>query len=113
MNHAWSGGPLVIMSKHFAGIAPEKAGYEKVKIDPQYNLSDNINCSVPSVKGIITLDYKKTAENYVIDLRLPDDMKADLYVPDNAIVSVGSELYYQNGEYVNSGNVTIIEKSTS
>ncbi len=31
MNHAWSGGPLVIISKHFAGITPLVAGYEKVK----------------------------------------------------------------------------------
>ena len=29
-NPAWSGGPLVIMSKHFAGITPIEAGYEKV-----------------------------------------------------------------------------------
>ena len=50
-NHAWSGGPLVIMSKHFAGITPLEAGYEKVKIDPQYTLFDTISCTVPGVKG--------------------------------------------------------------
>ena len=114
MNHAWSGGPLVIMSKHFAGIAPLKAGYEKVKIDPQYTLSDSLSCTVPSVKGLITLSYEKTAENYVIDLTLPEGMKADLNVPDNAVVSINSEIYYQNGEYANggkAGNVEITEKT--
>ena len=114
MNHAWSGGPLVIMSKHFAGITPLKSGYEKVKIDPQYTLSDTLNCTVPSVKGLITLDYEKTEENYVINLILPENMKAVLSVPDNAVVNINSELYYQNGKYLNgnkSGNVTIIEKS--
>ena len=113
MNHAWSGGPLVIMSKHFAGIAPLKAGYEKVKIDPQYALSDSLSCTVPSVKGLITLSYEKTSDNYVIDLTLPEDMKADLNVPDNAVVSINSEIYYQNGEYANggkAGNVKITEK---
>ncbi len=113
MNHAWSGGPLVIMSKHFAGIAPLKAGYEKVKIDPQYTLSDSLSCTVPSVKGLITLSYEKTADNYVVDLTLPEDMKADLNVPDNAVVSINSEIYYQNGEYANggkAGNVKITEK---
>ena len=113
MNHAWSGGPLVIMSKHFAGIAPLKAGYEKVKIDPQYTLSDSLSCTVPSVKGLITLSYEKTSNNYVIDLTLPEDMKADLNVPDNAVVSINSEIYYQNGEYANggkAGNVKITEK---
>ena len=114
MNHAWSGGPLVIMSKHFAGIAPLKAGYEKVKIDPQYTLSDSLNCTVPSVKGLITISYEKTADNYVVDLTLPEGMKADLNVPDNAVVSINSEIYYQNGEYANggkAGNVEITEKT--
>ncbi len=112
-NHAWSGGPLVIMSKHFAGITPLEAGYEKVKIDPQYTLSENISCTVPSVKGLITLNYEKVSEAYVIDLALPQDMKAVLYVPDNAVVNINSEPYYQNGEYVNGdkiGDVEIVEK---
>ncbi len=115
MNHAWSGGPLVIMSKHFAGITPLKAGYEKVKIDPQYNLSDNLTCTVPSVKGIITLSYEKTDEGYVVNLTLPENMKAELYVIEGTTVKVNSETYYQSGEYADSvtGNVKIIEKSAS
>ena len=111
-NHAWSGGPLVIMSKHFAGITPAEAGYEKAEINPQYTLSDSMNCTVPSVKGLITLDYKKTADKYIINLTLPQDMKAVLYVPGNAEVIVNSEAYFTNGEYVNGNadNVEITEK---
>ncbi len=112
MNHAWSGGPLVIMSKHFAGIVPLEAGYEKVKIDPQYNLSDSMSCTVPSVKGLITLNYEKT-DNYTIDLTLPRGMNAVLSVPDGAEVSINSEPYYHNGEYTedNASDVEIIEKA--
>lgn len=115
MNHAWSGGPLVIMSKHFAGIAPVEAGYEKVKIDPQYSLSDNLNCTVPSVKGLITLNYEKTTEGYVVDLTLPENMKAVLYVPADASVNINSNLYYENGEYTSdtTGNIEIVEKTCS
>ena len=111
-NHAWSGGPLVIMSKYFAGITPLSAGYEKVKIDPQYTLSDSLNCTVPSVKGLISLNYEKTSEGYSIDLTLPQDMNTVLYVPTNAMVKINSEVYYRNGEYINSetGNVEIVEK---
>ena len=113
-NHAWSGGPLVIMSKYFAGIMPLEAGYEKVKIEPQYTLSDSINCTVPSVKGLITLGYEKVSEVYIINLSLPQDMKAVLYVPANAVVNINSEVYFQNGKYVNGdkiGNVEIVEKA--
>lgn len=116
MNHAWSGGPLVIMSKHFAGIAPIEAGYEKVKIDPQYALSDTLSCTVPSVKGLITLNYEKTSDNYIINVTLPENMKTVLYIPEGAEVSINSELYYQNGEYINDSSadsVEIVEKSLS
>ena len=109
-NHAWSGGPLVIMSKHFAGIRPVEAGYEKVEINPQYSLSSSISCTVPSVKGLIALEYEKTDDTYVINLTLPQDMQAVLYVPGNAVVNVNSAVYYQNGEYASAGNVEIIEK---
>ena len=111
MNHAWSGGPLVIMSKHFAGIAPLGAGYGNVEINPQYALSGSLSCTVPSVKGLITLNYEKIAEGYAIDLTLPEDMKAVLYVPEGAQVKVNAETYYQNGECVSGGNVEIIEKT--
>ncbi len=110
-NHAWSGGPLVIMSKHFAGIAPSGAGYERVEINPQYTLSDNMTCTVPSVKGLITLDYEKTDNIYVVSLTLPEDIKGVLYVPDGAVVRINSEEYYENGEYKNGkGNIDIINK---
>ena len=102
-NHAWSGGPLVIMSKHFAGISPIEAGYEKLKIRPQYDISDSMNCTVPSVKGLITLNYKKVSDNYVINLTVPQGMKAVLYVPTGADVIINS--YDGN---INS-NVEIIE----
>ena len=110
MNHAWSGGPLVIMSKHFAGITPLEAGYEKINVNPQYGMFETMNCTVPSVKGLITLDYKNVSGNYVIDLTVPEGVQTVLYVPEGADVTVNSVAYYQNGGYVgNAGCVDIIE----
>jgi len=114
-NHAWSGGPLVIMSKHFAGITPLEAGYEKVKIEPQYILSDSMNCTVPSIKGLITLKYEKVSGEYVVNLDIPQSMKAVLNVPCGASVYINSEVYYINGEYANggiAGDVEIFEMSS-
>ncbi len=113
-NHAWSGGPLVIMSKHFAGITPLEAGYERVKIDPQYAIFENLNCTVPSVKGLITLSCKKSDGNYTFNLILPEDIEAVLYVPTGAEVKINSELYYKDGCYINednSGKIEITEKN--
>ena len=112
MNHAWSGGPLVIMSKHFAGISPIEAGYKKVKIEPQYSLSDTMSCTVPSVKGLITMEYEKIDNKFIIELTLPQEIKTVLYVPTGATVNINSEVHYKNGEYVNGeiSNVEIVEK---
>ncbi len=113
-NHAWSGGPLVIMSKHFAGITPLEAGYEKVKIEPQYYLSDSMECTVPGVKGLVSLSYRENSGEYVVDLVLPDGVKAELYVPDGAVVNINSELYYLEGRYADKeGSVEVIENSLS
>lgn len=107
-NHAWSGGPLVIMSKHFAGITPEKAGYERVEINPQYSLSDSMTCTVPSVKGLITVDYKKTADAYIVSVTLPEDIEADIYVPVGAEVTINSVQIDDSND-----NVTLISKELS
>ena len=49
---------------------------------------------------------------YVINLTVPEGMKAVLYVPDNAVVKINSVAYYQNGKYTSGkvGNVEIVEK---
>ena len=100
-NHAWSGGPLVIMSRHFAGITPTEAGYERVEINPQYTISDSMTCTVPGVKGLITVDYKKTSDRYIVNITLPDDIKADIYVPAGAEVNVNSRPFDNTNEKIN------------
>jgi hypothetical protein len=71
-----------------------------------------MKCTVPSVKGLITLEYKNTNEGYTISLTLPEGMNADLYIPAGANVIINSEPYYQNGEYIkgSAGSVQITEK---
>ena len=100
-NHAWSGGPLVIMSKHIAGIRPLTAGYEKVEIKPQYALHKNISCTVPSVKGDIKLDVISKDGKAEINLTYPENMQVVLYAPDNAAVTVnGRELQTEGSTVV-------------
>ena len=114
-NHAWSGGPLVIMSKHFAGITPVEAGYEKVRIAPEYTLSDSMSCTVPSVKGLITLNYKMNDGKYIINITLPEDIQAEINIPDNAEVYINSDIYYKDSQYVNSDAIdnTVIINTVS
>ena len=90
-NHAWSGGPLVIMSKHIAGIKPLSAGYEKTEIRPQYSLRNKISCTVPSVKGDIVFDYVSENKKSIINLTYPENTEITLHLPENAVVTANGK----------------------
>lgn len=85
-NHAWSGGPLVIMSKHLAGIRPLEAGYGKIEIRPQYSLHNKVSCTVPTVKGYIVFDYDVTDGKTTINVTYPENTQTVLYLPENTAV---------------------------
>ena len=92
-NHAWSGGPLVILSRHIAGISPVLAGYESVEIKPQYALHNHIRCTVPTVRGLITFEYRKGDGENFVSLDYPENTKVFLYPPENCRVTVrGKEI---------------------
>lgn len=92
-NHAWTGGPLVIMSKHIAGIKPLSAGYEKIQIKPQYNLHKNISCVVPASAGNIKLDIVTDNGKTNINLEYPEKSEAILYLPENVTVTANGKNY--------------------
>lgn len=100
-NHAWSGGPLVIMSKHIAGIKPLSAGYKEIEIKPQYNLHNRIDCTVLAVNGFIKFSYELKDENAIINLEYPEGCKVTMHIPDNAVVTV-------NGKIIQSDKSTMI-----
>ena len=99
-NHAWSGGPLVIMSKYFAGIRPLAPGYAKIEIRPQYDLLENISCIVPAVNGDIRLSVTREDGKVNVSVDCNEKSEVTLYVPENASVTV-------NGKTID--NTTTIE----
>ena len=95
-NHAWTGGPLVIMNKHIAGIRPTVAGYKELEIKPQYDLHDRISCIVPTVSGDINFRYKMIDDIAVIKLNHPDNCKVKLYLPIDKVCFVNGKKYEVN-----------------
>ena len=57
-NHGWSGGPLNIMSRHFAGIEATKKGYESYKIQPSA-LFSSLSASAETPKGLLSFSLRK------------------------------------------------------
>ncbi|MCH5211519.1 MAG: hypothetical protein J1G06_00745 [Oscillospiraceae bacterium] len=81
LNHAWSGGPLITMSKYIAGIRPIDTAYKTFEIKPHMCGLKHIKCAVPSVKGMILLDIEKTAERVKMSVTIPENTIAEVYLP--------------------------------
>ena len=99
-NHAWTGGPLVIMSKHIAGIRPVRAGYTEFEIKPQYELHRSIECNVPTLKGLIKFSYENKEGQNFIKLDYPENCRVELSVPERSIVTVNGKILCDIGTVV-------------
>ena len=100
LNHAWSGGPLVIMSKHFAGVKPLKPGYEEFLVRPQTSLLKKMECVVPTVKGFVRLSCEKKDGALTMDLAVPKNAKAVVCVPyeNGQTLRFNGAPVYENGQ---------------
>ena len=110
-NHAWSGGPLVIMSKYFAGVRPTAAGYDTFMIKPQLTGPDTVNCVVPSVKGYIRVIEQKTDASFTLDATVPSNTTALIYIPytDGQTVKLDGQVIYQNNQFAEADGIDFVE----
>jgi alpha-L-rhamnosidase len=69
-NHAWGTAPANIITRYVWGITPSRPGFETVTIKPQMSEITFSTIKVPTIKGAIYAEFKKTnnASLYIIDL---------------------------------------------
>lgn len=98
LNHAWSGGPLVTMSKYIAGIKPVETAYKRFSVKPNMCGLKHIRCVVPTVKGDIVVEADEIAsENrYKMTVNVPMGTVADVYLPTQ-----NGYKHYECGEGMN------------
>jgi len=81
INHAWSGGPLTIMSQYFAGIAPTAPGFSSYSVFPQMGSLGKIQTKVVTPKGDIALELSNTKESFSMKLTSPAGTQATVGIP--------------------------------
>ena len=83
-NHAWAGGPLIIMSKYFAGISPEKPGYDVISIKPDFGNLTEIKSVVNTNHGRVEINASKKEE---LILKINENVKNGEHATDMLLVS--------------------------
>ena len=100
MNHAWSGGPMITMSKYIAGVAPSTPGYETYSVKPAPGALGSVNCTVPSIKGDINVSIENT-EKFKLDIDSPACREIDVYIPrtgSDTVIKYNGTVIFSSGE---------------
>jgi hypothetical protein len=80
-NHAWSGGPLTLMSEYVAGVAPTSPGYDTFQVLPLLGDLTRASATVPSIKGAIKVDISRTADAFTMMVTAPAGTAATVGIP--------------------------------
>lgn len=80
-NHAWGSAPVNIISRKLMGVEPLTPGYSVAQIKPQISTLKWANAIIPTIRGNIELNITNTEKSYSMQLQLPANMQADVYLP--------------------------------
>jgi hypothetical protein len=105
-NHAWSGGPLTLLSQYVAGIAPTAPGFETYDVRPQLGPLNKVSAGFDSVKGRIEVDIERGPKSFMLKLKSPAGTAARVCIPVAAYgltsISVQGKRMWQDGKLIRS-----------
>ncbi|WP_147676471.1 alpha-L-rhamnosidase-related protein [Algibacter pacificus] len=79
-NHAWNA-PNYVLSKYIAGVKATDIAWSTYEVKPNLAHMTSVKQVVPSIKGDITVEVNKTANNYQLNLSSPNKTTATVYIP--------------------------------
>jgi len=71
INHAWSGGPLTMMSQKVAGLQPLSPGWSRFSVCPQPGKLKQFSASLCSPRGVIAVNARKTESEWIVEVTVP------------------------------------------
>ena len=99
-NHAWSGGPLTVLSQYGAGVAPTKPGFKEFAVLPQMGSLKQIETVVPTQYGDIKLKLKNE-KAFHMDLTVPKGTRAVIGIPKAvkpSTIRINGKSVYKSGK---------------
>ncbi len=86
--HAWASAPANVIPRRLMGILPLEPGYGKVLVRPQTGGLEWARLKLPTIRGTIEMAFRDGGEGMQIELALPANMTAEVWVPAPAGASV-------------------------
>ena len=93
INHAWSGGPLTLLSQKVCGIEPTSPGFRTFRIKPQMGSLTEASASVPTHYGDIKVKLRKSGRTILMEIQVPEQTSAEVVSSKGKIQQIGSGTY--------------------
>lgn len=108
-NHAWSAGPLYLLSAHYLGVKPVKAAYDEFEFQPLMGDLTKLSGVIPSPKGDIHAGCELNKSTQILEqtILVPPHSSCIVGIPKN-VFEVGFAL-----KEIRSGNDTVWEKGSA
>ncbi|RXP46240.1 glycoside hydrolase [Lutibacter sp. HS1-25] len=100
-NHAWNGSNTVL-SKYIAGVQPTKVAWSEFQVMPELVHFKNIKKIIPTVKGDVGIEMKKSDNAFELQLNSPQNTTAIIGLPKTektiTIVSINGVVVWKKGK---------------
>ena len=83
LNHGWTGGPMVTMSKYIAGISVAEPGGKLIRVKPHLGELNWVRCTAPTPFGPLSVKVEKNQEGGTIVVSAPAEVTVQVSVPDD------------------------------
>ena len=98
INHAWSGGPLTILSQKVCGIEPTTPGFRTFRIAPQMGSLTEASAAIASVNGEIKVKINKKDRRLTVNVTVPVGTSCEVRFPS------GKSMHLTSGSHSVEGN---------
>lgn len=78
INHAWSGGPLTLLSQFVCGIQATSPGFRTFAVKPQMGPLNSASATIETKYGFISVSLQKKGSKINLQLEVPDGTSAEV-----------------------------------
>lgn len=89
INHAWSGGPLTILSQKLCGIEPTSPGFKTFRVAPNMGPLKEASAAFETQFGFIRADIKKKGSRLSVKIEVPQGTTAEVVLSPRKTMTVG------------------------
>jgi hypothetical protein len=111
-NHGWAGGPLMLLSRYVAGVAPAEPGWGRYAVFPQMGSLRRVDAVVPTPRGAITVAVERTSDRFHVTVDAP--MGGTVGIPwtsaDRQRIAVNGVERWRDGQPVGDSSVVAVDE---